>query len=222
MKHYPLPTDDFAPEAIVLANGDFPRAGLALSVVERWMNGSINAPLACCDGAVNKLLSHTDRLPSIVVGDLDSLSLEMREHLGERAHRIAEQETNDLTKTINYTVHTLGYSSITLIGASGGREDHLLGNLALLPTYAGLVSELLMLTDYGHFRLITEPSTLEVRVGQALSVFNFDQTPITMRGVEWPLEQYTLPQLWCGTLNRTTSPLVHIRTTSPILVYLVD
>ena len=50
----------------------------------------------------------------------------------------------------------MGRRAITLLGASGGREDHFLANLALLSSYAPLVDELIMLTDEGYFILITE------------------------------------------------------------------
>lgn len=222
MKHYPKLTVQTAPKTIVLANGAFPTAPLPLQLIDAWSEGSEGYRLVCCDGAVNKLADYTDRLPDAVVGDLDSLSAGVKARLGQRLHHFSDQDTNDLTKTMRFVSERLGLRAITLLGASGGREDHLLGNLSLLPTYADLVDELVMPTDTGHFRLLSSRSSLEVEVGQQLSVFNFALSPISLEGVHWPLQDYTLPQLWCGTLNRADEAIIRLHTSSPVLLYLAD
>ena len=39
------------------------------------------------------------------------------------------------------------------------------------------VKDLVMLTDEGYFLLITEPSTIDVLIGQQISIFNFQRRP---------------------------------------------
>ncbi len=218
MKHYTRPSLETLPKAIVLANGAFPQHSLPLSALNRWYTGV--GRLIACDGATNKLLAYgADRLPDDVVGDLDSIAPELMARLSGRTHRISEQETNDLTKAIRYTSGTRGIRRVTLLGASGGREDHALGILALLPTYVGLVDELVMLTDHGYFRLITEPCTVEVGTGTAFSVFCFEPAPLTLIGAEWPLDGAILPQLWCGTLNRASADTIELHPSAPVLLF---
>lgn len=221
MKYYPHLSLSTAPKTIVLANGEFPTKGLALELIDRWVNSEA-LTLVCCDGAAIKLQAYTDKLPDAVVGDLDSLSAEFKECLKGRTIHIPEQDTNDLTKTMRHVSLSMGLRSIALLGASGGREDHALGNLALLPSYAPLVDELVMITDYGHFRLITQPCQIEAHVGQQVSVFSFDRSPLTLRGVHWPLEDYALPELWAGTLNRADESAIYLAPTSPTLLYLTN
>lgn len=217
MKHYSL--DDYqAYEAIVLANGEFPKSEAVLKYIERWASGW-GYFLACCDGAVNKLLRYTDKLPDLVVGDLDSIEPRTKDRLGHRLVHISEQDTNDLSKTITHLSQELGYKRIIILGATGGREDHTLGNLALLPCYAGLVDELVLLTDTGYFRLIKAASSIEVGIGTQVSVFSFDGKPLTLRGVHWPLEGYSLPQLWSGTLNRADEATISLIPSSPTLLF---
>ncbi len=79
-----------------------------------------------------------------------------------------------------------------------------------------------MLTDEGYFLLITEPSTIDVLIGQKVSIFNFQRTPISLGGVHWPLVEATLPALWCGSLNCTIENQITVHTTSPILIYLAN
>lgn len=221
MPHYPYLSLSTAPSTIVLANGEFPTKGLALELIDSWVNSEA-ITLVCCDGAASKLQAYTDKLPDAVVGDLDSLGAELKEFLKGRTIHIPEQDTNDLTKTIRHVSLSMGLRSVALLGASGGREDHALGNLALLPSYASLVDELVMITDHGYFRLITEPSQIEVYMGQQVSVFSFDRSPLTLRGVHWPLESQSLPELWMGTLNRADEPVLYLEPTSPTLLYLAN
>ena len=48
-----------------------------------------------------------------------------------------DQETNDLTKAVNY-VKTLGFREVLILGATGRREDHTLGNISLLAQFKGM------------------------------------------------------------------------------------
>nr|WP_314660664.1 thiamine diphosphokinase [uncultured Porphyromonas sp.] len=222
MKHYPRYSLETLAKRIVLANGAFPQAPLPLALIDRWVAGAEGYSLTCCDGGVNKLRQYTERLPDAVVGDLDSAAPELRQLLKDRTHHSPDQETNDLTKTMRYLHASYGPSAITLLGASGGREDHLLANLVLLPTYAPLVEELVMLTDEGYFLLITEPSLVAVEPGQQLSVFDFYRQPLTFRGVRWPLEAYTLPELSSGSLNCAIAPEVYLEAERPLLLYVAN
>ncbi len=222
MTQYHKLKQENAPRTIVLANGAFPTSALALGLIDAWAKGDEGFQLICCDGAVNKLQSYTKRLPDAVVGDLDSVSPKLKEELGDRLKQYPDQDTNDLTKAINYISKELGISSIILLGASGERDDHFLANIALLPTYANLLDELIMLTDEGAFYLIQEASTFEVVIGQQISVFNFAQTPLTLKGVHWALDKAILPELWCGTLNRADEEQISIDCPNPCLLYLAN
>lgn len=222
MKHYPKLSLETAPETIVLANGAFPTSPLALALIDRWVREGAPYRLICCDGATNKLAQYTDRLPDAIVGDLDSIRPELKARMLHLTHHNPDQETNDLTKTMTYVTEQMELRRIILLGASGGREDHLLGNLALLPSYASMVDELVMLTDTGHFRLINAPSTLEVEIGQQVSVFNFYQSPVTLSGVHWSLNEYVLGEMWQGTLNRADETHIRIASPSPSLLFIAD
>lgn len=222
MKHYPLYTPDNLHRTLVLANGAFPQAPAPLTLIDRWAEGQDGYRLTCCDGAVNKLRQYTATLPDAVIGDLDSVSPGLKALLQGRIHHFLDQDTNDLTKTFRHLHREQGRQAITLLGASGGREDHFLANLALLTNYAELVEELVMLTDEGYFLLITEPSRIDVLPGQQVSVFNFRQSPISLQGVRWPLEDYTLPQLWCGSLNCALETVIEVKTSTPILLFLAN
>ncbi len=222
MKHYHKLSIENAPRTIVLANGAFPTSPLALGLIDAWARGEGGFQLICCDGAINKLQKYSKVLPDAVVGDLDSIDSKLKADLGKRLKQFPDQETNDLTKTMNFVSKELDKSSVILLGASGERDDHFLANIALLPTYASLVDELIMLTDEGAFYLVQGESSFDVELAQQISVFNFAQSPLTLRGVHWALDRAVLPELWCGTLNRADEELISIDCPNPCLLYLAN
>ena len=114
-------------DAVVLANGEYPASPLPLKILAE-------APyVVCCDGGADEYIrrGHT---PDVIIGDGDSLSDENRRKFGHILHRISDQETNDQTKAVNFLL-AQGKRRIAIIGATGKREDHTLGNISLLIDY---------------------------------------------------------------------------------------
>jgi thiamine pyrophosphokinase len=177
----------------VLACGELPTRGVALQLLRSAI------VVVCCDGAVESLLPF-GREPDYIVGDLDSISPELKERFADRLHHVAEQESNDLTKSINFC-RRKGYGKITIFGATGKREDHTLGNISLLAEYAREV-EVQMLTGYGVLNVASGSSSFESFAGQQVSIFCLSpQTCIATAGLKYPISGSPLPSWWMGTLN---------------------
>ncbi len=196
MKKIILPNKNFIAETVILANGEFPTGEIALSILA-------NAQfLVCCDGAANQLLLNSTRLPDAIVGDCDSVTEENKKIFSGIIHRIPDQETNDLTKAVNFCL-SIGRKRITILGATGKREDHTLANISLLGQYFEKDTEFQMITDYGVFNAISENSEFESFEGQQVSLFNISATAITSHNLRYPLQNRILHQLWEGTLNES-------------------
>ena len=200
-------------DAVILAGGDFPRHEVPLAILH-------SAPLVvACDGAISRYPQ-----ADVVVGDGDSVPPEFR----DRLVRIDEQDDNDLTKATRYCISHLSpltshLSSLTshlspltshlspltsqfsvpriaYLGCTGRREDHTLGNIALLMRYYREMGvEGRMLTDYGIFTPARGECTFQSYAGQQVSIFNFGSRHITSEGLKW--SSYAYEQLWQGTLN---------------------
>ena len=197
MKKINLPTKDFHAETVILANGEFPKSETALAILE---NANY---LACCDGATNQLLDNHSRLPDVIIGDCDSVSKENLQRFTRIIHRIPDQDTNDLTKAVNFCL-SLGRKQITFLGATGKREDHTLGNISLLAKYLDIYGlSFRMITDYGVFDAISENTEFESFVGQQVSLFNMSGTDISSENLRYPLQNRILNSLWEGTLNES-------------------
>ena len=208
MKEYKLPIGCDVPETIILADGDFPSHPLALE----WLR---QCPyVVCCDGAANTYI-RSGRMPEAIVGDGDSLLPGIKERYASLIHSETEQETNDLSKAFRFCL-SQERKRITIMGATGKREDHTIGNVSLLADYMEK-AEVNMMTDYGIFVPIKEDSMFESYIGQQISIFNMNSTVLFAEGLAYPLSVFT--NWWQGTLNEALAKHFIIRTEGKVLVF---
>lgn len=203
---------------VILANGDFPAAARPLEALR-------NADyLVCCDGAAASLTA-AGLEPDIVVGDLDSITPELRKRLGSKILRISEQETNDLTKAFNHAL-SLNPGKITILGATGKREDHTLANISLLLDYASRSAcPVEMITDHGEFIAIFDSAVIKCRRGCQVSLFSFDSTlKIESAGLLYPTGSVVFDSLWKASLNEAGADEFTLTLSHPsgVLVFLAD
>ncbi len=107
---------------VVVANGRFPQTALPLHLLHQA------SVVIACDGAV-EALDKAGITPTAIVGDLDSIPSRFREQYADRIHIVEDQEINDLTKSVRFA-HRSGQQEILILGATGLREDHTLGNIS--------------------------------------------------------------------------------------------
>lgn len=180
-------------EVVILANGRFPESDLALRYLQ-----SANS-IICCDGAAKVLLDH-GKNPSLIIGDLDSIDAELKARFSDRLVEVAEQETNDLTKAIEWAVSN-GIRQAVILGADGNRIDHTIANAALIAEHSDRI-ELMMVTNDGFLFPVTGSATFPGQSGQQVSIFSLSPaTSYSSKGLKYPLNQTVLSTLWSGSLN---------------------
>jgi len=190
---------------VVLAAGDFPRKGTA---ARRILDGA--ARVVCCDSAADAYRRKTGREPTAVVGDCDSARGRFA-----RVVRVAEQETNDLEKAIRFCA-AKGWKNPVVLGATGKREDHALGNV-----FRAMERGLAIWTDRGCFLPVVGKATFRVGIGTAVSVFANPGTRMKSVGLAWPLDAVKFESFHCATLNRAAAAKVVLETNRPAYAYLV-
>ena len=178
---------------VILANGSFPKHCVPLDYLR-------NADrIICCDGSTENAV-YAGFTPFAIVGDMDSLSREMKIRFSDRIFQDKEQETNDLTKAVKWC-HGSGYNEVIILGATGKREDHTIGNISLLTEYAKIVN-VRMVTDTGIFLPFLNSCRVDSFPGQQISVFSIDSgTQITSAGLRYPLTKKRMGNWWEATLN---------------------
>lgn len=183
-------------KVVVVANGKFPEHEIPLNILA---NADI---VVCCDGAT----ANVDRLgiiPTAIVGDLDSLTSFLKIQYADKLHHDPDQNTNDLTKAIKWCL-SRNYANIDIVGATGLREDHTLGNIGLLPLYARMGARVRMLSDNGIIIPLLESQSIDSFVGQQVSIFSPNNlTKITSTKLKYSLDSGVLNEYWMGTLNES-------------------
>ena len=145
-------------------------------------------------------LYRTKILPDIIVGDFDSVDPEVleffREH--EEIDICALNPVKDDTDTgfaIRESIRR-GATEITIIGGTGTRLDHVLGNISLLGI--GLEEDVRMeLLDANNRIRMTDHSVVlkkKQQYGKYLSLLPYSEkvTGVTLKGVKYPLDNYTM------------------------------
>lgn len=209
---------------VILADGLFPTS-------EQLINKLRSANLLiCCDGAIKELDS-ANIPPHIIIGDMDSISQGNREKYSSILHVDRDQESNDLTKAVQFSAEYIKNNNlqqshsitITILGATGKREDHTIGNISLLPQYAEMIpfASIEMLTDFGRLITISNSSTIISYKGASVSIFSFDPTlKIKSAGLEYPTDNVLFDFWWKATLNVTSSDSFSLEFSHPAKVVL--
>lgn len=187
--------NDFSPEAVIVDAGILPRN----KIVAGWLDSCRR--IVCCDGAADSFLS-TGRTPWRIVGDCDSVSPATRLRYSAILRRFPDQDTNDQTKAVKYLA-SKGIRRIVILGATGRREDHTLGNISLLVDYMEEGIEARIYTDYGVFIPVCGSRTFTCAAATQVSIFNFGATGLHAEGLRYPIRDFD--RWWQGTLNETTS-----------------
>ena len=205
-------------EVVIICDGAFPKTEYPRYLIRTA------AFIICCDGALRKFIRNSktifgeDRLPDKVVGDMDSLSANLRKKFADIIIQIDEQEHNDQTKAFRWALENLeGISTITIIGATGQREDHTIGNISLLMEYArtydleAMGIQLQMITDHGVIFPITDSLEFDCGTGRQVSIFSPDNSlRIKSSGLAWKTDEVVFDNWWKATLNRATQDRVRL------------
>jgi thiamine pyrophosphokinase len=187
--------NDFLSEyyIVIVADGTFPQHKIPLGYLKSAKK------IICCDGSAQNLILYGLQ-PDAIVGDMDSLSEELANRFADRIYLDENQDTNDLTKAVSWCCN-MGYKDIVIIGATGKREDHTLGNISLLAEYIKEVN-VVMVTDTGILRPLLKGSVIPGFAGQQVSIFSIDpDTEVTSHGLKYPLNRTKISNWWFATLN---------------------
>ena len=197
-------------DAVIVAGGEFPTAPQPLEILQGAQY------VVCCDGAADRYIA-TGRVPDAIVGDGDSISAENRGKFAQLLHIIAEQESNDQTKAVRFLMEH-GKRRIAIVGATGRREDHTIGNISLLIEYARAGCDVRSFTDHGVFIPCNGTTTHKCHKGQQVSIFSITAKEMSAQGLLYPI--YDFNNWWQGTLNECTGEEFTINATGEYLLFI--
>ena len=205
-------------DIVIICDGSFPK-----SEYPRYLIRTADF-IICCDGALKKFIRNsksifgTEKLPDRVIGDMDSLSKRMKSKFSDIIVQIDEQEHNDQTKAFRWVMENLAnISSISILGATGEREDHTIGNISLLMEYSRTYNleakdiELRMITDHATIIAATDTVEMDCGAGRQISIFSPDNSlRIKSEGLQWKTDEVVFDNWWKATLNRAVSDSIRL------------
>lgn len=144
-------------------------------------------------------------VPDYIVGDFDSVSpeilqnfRELKDSEQERPKILQFQPEKDETDT-ELAIRTAigqGCKTIHILGGTGTRMDHMLGNLHLLGMAMEQGVEAIMADQHNRIRMVQGGLVIrrEEQYGRYVSLLPFTPqvTGLTLKGFKYPLDQYTL------------------------------
>ncbi len=130
--------------------------------------------------------------PDIVIGDLDSVTDEIRKKLPNTQFLYRpSQEINDLHKALDFCLLS-GAQSIDLIGITGKRFDHSLNNFSVLCRFDQLLT-LNIYDAYGQIFIVRNQIKLTGYPGQTVSLIPIGEVSgICTTGLKWQLNNESL------------------------------
>lgn len=203
-------TKDRDTDAVILANGEYPTTEIPL---QKLLQSKF---VACCDGGADHYIAK-GLVPDIIIGDGDSLSAENRVRFANIIQYEPDQQTNDQTKAVKYLLKK-GVKTIDIVGATGKRDDHSIGNISLLAEYRRMGADVRSYTDYGVFIPCIDNCNFNCKKGAQVSIFNINAKKLKAEGLQYPL--YDFDMWWQGTLNEAASNNFSIHAQGEYIVYI--
>lgn len=194
-----------SPLALILANGSAP----SKSLLNRHLADA--DVFICADGGANAA-AKLGVVPDLIIGDLDSIHpATVKKFSGVTARRIADQNSTDLEKALTWS-HKNGYKAVRVLGATGGRLDHTVGNLSALVKFSRKCTVTFHDAD-GDIYVVGTERNFDVPAGTTVSLLPMTLCEGVMtRGLKWELryESLALGQRE-GTSNLVVSSPVTIK-----------
>jgi thiamine pyrophosphokinase len=168
-------------KALIIANGEpLQKRRLVLLVKQA-------GAVICADGGANTALK-MGITPDAIVGDLDSVHAEALVKFRRVAiYEDRNDQTTDLEKAITWAIQSK-YDHITVVGASGKRLDHTVGNLGVLRKF--YPDAIITLVDNsGELCYVGRECSFEAEKGDVVSLIPLNRCEdVSTIGLKYSLE----------------------------------
>ena len=201
---------------VIICDGQFPK-----TEYPRYLIRTADFTI-CCDGALRKYLRNSkgifgcERRPDLVIGDMDTLDAAMQKRHADIIIKESEQEHNDQTKAVRWALQNIpDIDLIYILGATGGRIDHTIGNASLLMEYTRMFDldgiGITMVSDHGTAFAINDTMEFDCGIGRQVSIFSPDNSlRIKSSGLEYPTDDVVFDNWWKATLNKASEDTVRL------------
>ena len=201
----------FNDPVIVIANGSFPSHPIA----KNYLNKS--GTIICTDGAADKLID-SGKNPDIIIGDFDSTSIKGKDRTGKWIEP-PDQNKTDLEKTFEWCIMN-NIKKIVLLGSSGKREDHTIGNLFTLAKYHDEI-QCEIITNHAKIICVSGENYIFADNNQNISIIATEPIErITLDGLQYNMKNESLLPSTRAISNKVISDKFYLESNGKVLVFL--
>lgn len=205
-------------KCIILANGKPPKK----SIITFFQKMGYSK-LFCADGGANSALQ-MNLVPDVIVGDLDSISIEA---LNEFKHvskviMLKAQNDTDVEKCMKYAIRKK-YDEALLMGVTGNRLDHTFCNLGIVLKFFPKIN-ISLIAENSYLKPYHQQAELKTHKGETISLYGISpKTKITSKGLKYELKNISLPfGERESTSNIATRNSVELRITGGVVFVIRD
>ncbi|MGI6174915.1 MAG: thiamine diphosphokinase [Christensenellales bacterium] len=169
--------------AVILLNGTPPQKELAVRYTR-------DTAVYCCDGAAKWAQEYGIEI-AYLIGDMDSLDSRILDHYiacGVHIRKLQEEKDETDAQIALQMAMEDGAMQITLLGATGKRLDHMMGNLMLLKKAYDAGCEAYIVDEYSRVYVQNGAFEIQGRAGQLVSVLPMGENVrcVATKGLYYP------------------------------------
>ncbi len=177
-------------QVLIFANGDLQPGEWLQPILERA------TVIIAADGGARHVVG-LSRFPDVVIGDFDSITEDVRQHLGRHEIEIvqapAAKDETDLELALLYAIEHYDLP-ITVLAGLGGRLDQMFANLLLLMHPRLMGRDISFMTEHQRTWIIEQACAISGSPGDKVSLIPLggDVYVKSTSGLRWPLENERL------------------------------
>ena len=195
---------------VIIANGKYPSHPYPLEIIDKAKT------IICTDGSANKLKNHGFQ-PTFIIGDMDSIK-NIKDFTESEFIHIPRQDNTDLEKVFDYCMK-YGINKVSLLGATGIRDDLALTNMILLIQYYNKL-KIRLVTDIYTIECIKGKHTFSSFQQQTISLMAvYRVKSVTTKGLKFPLKRQSMIPSGMGLSNLSTANRFTVNTSGKLLIF---
>lgn len=177
-------------KAVIVSGGTPPSYGL----IKQELRDS--SCLICADSGANCLYKY-NIYPDVIVGDLDSIHENALKYFECKNTNILkyprEKDCTDTEIALDKAIE-LGANEIVLLGNTGSRIDHLLGNLGMLLKCLKLDINAIIKDEHNSISISNKPIKIKGNIGDTFSLISYYENVenLSIMGAKYPLNNHYL------------------------------
>ena len=195
---------------VLVANGQRPSHPKIIQIIK-------DAEKIICIDNGYEIIKDLKIIPSVIIGDLDSVNLNEVDQSVEIIKR-EDQNSSDLEKALNYCIEK-GFSKVYLLASTGLRDDHNLANLILIIDFIEKINVIILSDEY-EIEAVKGKKEYKSKKNTQISIISINEgNKITTGGLKYNLQDEVLKSRSHGISNSTIEDNFFIECVKPILLF---